>query len=139
MKAKSILAYLFLAIFLIGGATAMAKTFPLTSDPSTPAASGTVKVKKDKNGNSIVELKTEHLAQPGMLTPPATAYVVWIQESGAEPMSQGQLTVGKSLKGDFKTTTKSQNFDVFITAESDPQTKAPSNQVVLRAKIQNVG
>ena len=113
-----------------------AKTYPLTSESGTPAAAGKIDVDKDKNGNVEVTIKTQHLAKPGMLTPPATAYVVWFQEQSSEPANQGQLTVPSSLKSEFKTTTQYKNFDVFITAEGDPMTKSPSGQVVLRAKVQ---
>lgn len=115
-----------------------AKTFPMTSSSATPAASGKVEAKKDKNGNTLVTIKTEHLAEPGMLTPPATNYVVWFAEEGAQPMNEGQLKVAKSLKGEFKTTTHNQNFDVFITAESDPLVKSPSGESVLKTKVQNM-
>jgi hypothetical protein len=76
------------------------------------------------------------LAKPGKLTPPANAYVVWFQEQGSEPINQGQLKVSNKLKGEFKTTTRYQNFDVFITAETDPMAKVPSGQTVLTSKIQ---
>jgi hypothetical protein len=120
------------------GVALQAKTFPLTSSPTTPAASGKVEVKKDKNGNTTVEIFTEHLAQPGMLTPSATNYVVWFREEGGEPMNQGQLKVNKDLKAEFKTTTHNQNFEIFITAESDPLVKLPSGDGVLKAKVQNM-
>ena len=112
------------------------KTFPLTSSQAVPAASGKVDVKKDKNGNREVTIKTEHLAQPGMLTPPASTYVIWFQEQNGEPMNQGELKVEKSLKSEFKATTHFENFDVFVTSEGDPRTKSPSGQVVLRTKVQ---
>jgi hypothetical protein len=110
----------------------------MASSPTTPAASGKVEVKKDKNGNTLVTIRTEHLAQPGMLTPPATNYIVWFSEEGGQPTSQGQLKVGKDLKAEFKTTTHNQNFEIFITAESDPLVKSPSGDGVLKAKVQNL-
>jgi hypothetical protein len=138
MKRKLLFTSLMLVLVLQCGIALQAKTFPLTSSPSTPAASGKVEVKKDKNGNTTVMLSTEHLAEPGMLTPPATNYIVWFQEEGGQPINQGQLRIGKSLRGEFKTTTRFQNFDVFVTAESDPQVKNPSGDSVLKAKVQNI-
>ena len=44
-----------------------------------PAAEGSVKVKKDKNENYAIDVDVIHLAGPDRLTPPAAAYVVWIQ------------------------------------------------------------
>ena len=83
-----------------------------------------------------VTMKTEHSAKPGMLTPAATTYVVWLREPGGEPINQGQFKVENSLKGEFKTTTRFQNFERFITAETDQTSKIPSDQVVLKANVQ---
>jgi hypothetical protein len=93
--------------------------------------------KKDKHGNTEVTLLAEHLAQPGMLTPPATNYIVWFQEEGREPVNAGLMKISKGLNGDFKTTTWFRNFNVFITAESDPQASVPSGQTVLSSKVQS--
>jgi hypothetical protein len=54
----------------------------------------------------------------------------------AEPTNQGQYKAENNLKGEFKTTTRFQNFEVLITAETDPRTKIPSHQVVLKPNIQ---
>jgi len=120
--------------FLVAGSL-QAKTFALTATKIVPAATGQVDTSTDKNNNIDVTIKTEHLAEPGMLTPPAATYVIWFQQQEGEPQNQGQLKIGKSLKGEFKTTTRLQNFDVFITAESDPLTKTPTGQTVLRTKV----
>lgn len=116
--------------------TAYGKKFPLTASPAVPAARGQVETSKDSNGNLKVKLETEHLASPEMLTPARTVYIIWFQEIGGEPATQGQLRVDKKLKGTFKTTTPLKNFAVFVTAESDPNTKAPAGAEVLRATIQ---
>jgi hypothetical protein len=136
MNRKSFSAVLLFVLALLSSAALAAKTFPLTSSQAVPGAAGKVEVKKDKNDNNEVTINTEHLAQPGMLTPPASTYVIWFQEQNGEPMNQGDLKVGKSLKSEFKATTHFTNFDVFVTAEGDPMTKSPSGQVVLRAKVQ---
>jgi len=133
-KPFSIFGLLILASLV--GTAMSAKTYPLTSEPGAQAASGKIDVGKDKNGNVEVTIRTEHLAKPGMLTPPATAYVIWFQEQASDPANQGQLMVAKSLKSEFKTTTQFKNFEVFVTAEGNPMTKIPPGQVVLRAKVQ---
>lgn len=134
MNRKLILAVSILSLFV--GTSLSAKSFPLTAGQSNPAATGKVETGRDKNGNIEITIKTEHLAKPGMLTPAATTYVVWFREPGGEPTNQGQYKVEKSLKGEFKTTTRFQNFEVFITAETDPSTKIPSEQVVLKTNVQ---
>ena len=135
MKPKLFLPLLLFAA-LISGTAIAAKTFQLTSSAGTPAASGKVGIDKDKNGNTEVTIKTEHLAQPGLLTPAASCYVVWFQDQGGEAVNQGQLKVDKNLKGEFKTATSLHNFDLFVTAENDPLAKTPSGQTVLKTKIQ---
>jgi len=134
MKGKVVLAFSIITLFVTTSLSA--KSFPLAAGPSNPAATGKVEIGKDKNGNVEVTIKTEHLAKPAMLTPPANTYVVWFQEPNGEPINQGQLQVDKNLKGEFKTTTHLQNFEVFVTAETDPNTKVPSSQVVLKANVQ---
>jgi hypothetical protein len=115
---------------------APAKKFPLTADKSVPAARGQVDVGRDKNGNTKVELQVEHLAMPENLTPPRTVYLVWFQERGSEPLSQGALKPNKNLKATFKGVTPMKSFDVLVTAESDASAKAPSGIEVLRASVQ---
>jgi hypothetical protein len=115
---------------------ATAKKYPLTADKSVPAARGQVDVGRDKNGNTKVEIEVEHLAAPENLTPPRSAYVVWFQERGSEPLNQGALKPNKSLKATFKGTTPLKNFDVIVSAESDPNTKTPSGSEILRASVQ---
>lgn len=126
-----------IGIALIGFTSiADAKKYPFTADKSVPGARGQVDVGRDKNGNTKVELKVEHLATPENLTPPRTAYVVWFQERGSDPSNQGALRPNKNLEATFKGTTPMKSFDVFVTAESDPTTKSPAGTEVLRASVQ---
>jgi hypothetical protein len=113
-----------------------AKNYHMTAAKTVPAAAGEVNVAKEKDGNIRVDVKVKHLAKPGNLTPPANTYVVWLQQEGSQPQSQGELKVEDDLDGELKTTTPLKNFNVFITAETDSQTKTPSDQVVLRATVQ---
>jgi hypothetical protein len=113
-----------------------AKTYHMTSSKTVPAAAGEVNVAKEKNGNIRVDIKVKHLAKPGNLTPPANTYVVWLQQEGSQPQSQGEMKVGDDLNGELKTTTPLKNFHMSITAETDSQTKNPSDQIVLRATVQ---
>ncbi|HVC00346.1 MAG TPA: anti-sigma factor [Candidatus Dormibacteraeota bacterium] len=113
-----------------------AKTYPMTSTGAVPGAAGNVNVSKAKHGNIQIVVKVRHLSKPGMLTPPANTYVVWLQGEGAQPQSLGEMKVGDNLKGALRASTPLGNFTVFITAEIDSQTTTPSNQVVLRARVQ---
>jgi len=110
----------------------LAKTFKLQSTPIVPGASGEVKTAKDKNGNTKFSVQVKHLADPSLLTPPKSTYMVWIQQPGASPESQGVLKVSKNLEGKFETSTPDKRFDLWITAESDATVKSPSGPEVLR-------
>jgi hypothetical protein len=120
---------------LIFAGLGWAKTYHFASTKIDPSAMGDVDLSKDKNGNTNVSLRVEHLAKPTLLTPPANLYVVWFQEPGSEPENEGQLQVGNDLRGQLKTTTPLRNFDIFVTAETDPTTKTPSDQAVLRVTV----
>lgn len=112
------------------------KDYHMTAGKGVPAASGIVKIQKDKdNGNTKVGIKVDHLANPTSLTPAANAYVVWIRPNGGAAIKQGALRVNKDLKGELKVVTVSKDFDVFITAEQSDSAAAPSDVEVLRAHV----
>jgi hypothetical protein len=113
-----------------------AKKYHMTASKIVPAAAAELNVGKEKNGNVQIDLKADHLAKPGRLTPPASSYVVWLQQEGSEAQSQGELKIGDDQKGELKTATPLRTFNVFVTAEADSQTKFPSQQVVLQATVQ---
>lgn len=133
-KQSPLVALVCLGILTFAG-LGWAKTYHFASTKVDPSATGDVDLSKDKNGNTNVSLRVEHLAKPSLLTPPANLYVVWFQEPGSEPENEGQLQVGNDLKGQLRTTTPLHNFDIFITAETDPTVKTPSDQMVMRVTI----
>src|SRR2546427_3010122 len=120
---------------LIFAGLGWAKTYHFASTKIDPSAMGDADLSKDKNGNTNVSLRVEHLAKPAMLTPPANLYLVWFQQPGSDPENEGQLQVGNDLRGQLKTTTPWHNFDIFVTAETDPTVKTPSDQIVLRVTV----
>jgi hypothetical protein len=131
----------YLPVLVCGAVLALApagyaKTYPMTASDIATGATAQLQVAKEKDGNSQLEVKANGLAKPGRLTPAAKTYVVWVQQEGSQPKSQGELKVGNNHKGDLKTATTLHTFNVFVTAETDAQTKFPSEQVVLRATVQ---
>jgi hypothetical protein len=112
------------------------KKFPLRASTAVPAARGKIDIGKDSNGNTKVKMEAEHLAEPGKLSPPRSDYVIWFQEKGAEALTQGRLRIDKNLKGSFATSTPLKNFDVFVTAESNANTKQPAGTEVFRTTVQ---
>jgi hypothetical protein len=116
-----------------------AKKFPFTAAPNVPAARGHVEFSSDKNGNNKVQIKVEHLAPPGNLTPARNSYVIWVQQPNGDPTVQDLLRVDKNLKAEFETTIPWNNFDVFVTAEDAASPQAPAGPEVLRATIRQSG
>jgi len=112
-----------------------AKTFPVTAASIVPAAKGSVHVGNDRNGNTEMKLKVEHLAKPGNLSPSQTSYIVWLQGKGSGPVNEGELKVNGKLEGTFQTVTPERNFDLFVTGENDATVKSPSGPEVLRTTI----
>ncbi len=113
-----------------------AKHFPMTSGAMVPAATGTVKVQKDKNnGNTRLDIKVDHLANPSGLTPSENTYIVWIRPNGADAVKEGAIQVNHNLSGEIKVVTVSKNFEVLITAEQSNSVNVPSNTDVLRAHV----
>ena len=113
-----------------------AKKYPMTAGSMVPGARAEVAIGKDKNGNTRLTMKVQHLAHLENLTPRAAAYVVWLQERGGNSENQGQLKMDKNLKATFQTVTPLKSFDVFVTAEQDFRAKGPSGPEVLKATIQ---
>jgi hypothetical protein len=129
------LAIMFFAA-VVAANNAYGKKYPLTASTIVPAARGKVDIGKDSNGNTKVKIEAEHLAEPGKLSPPRSDYVVWFQEKGADALTQGRLKIDKNLKGSFENSTPLKNFDVFITAEPDVNSKQPVGEEVFRTTIQ---
>src|SRR5690348_13102168 len=112
-----------------------AKRFPLAAASIVPAAKGSVEIGHDRNGNTEVKLKVEHLANPTSLSPSQANYVVWLQGKDSGPENEGELKVNGKLEGAFQTVTPRKNFDLFLTGENDPTVKSPSGLEVLRATV----
>lgn len=108
----------------------------LTNTGATPAAEGKVITDNDRNGNTGVEVQVKHMASPDALTPPKTAYVVWIQVRGKDPEILGLLRVNADLEGSLRATTPYKDFDIFITAETNPKPDMPSDMSILKGSVE---
>ena len=108
----------------------------MTSAAAVPASAGHAEIGTDRNANTTIDLKVQHLAKPENLTPAASTYVVWIQPRGEAAQNQGGLQVNSDLNGEFKGTTPYKNFDIFVTAENDAKATTPSGQEVMRQHVE---
>jgi hypothetical protein len=67
------------------------------------------------------------------LHPAKTAYVVWVQPTGEPPQNHGVLAINDKLEVTYSTTVKTNNFDVFVTAEDNPNASTPTGPHLLSA------
>lgn len=111
------------------------KRVPLTAATTVPAAQATADLTHDHNGNTVVELKVKHLAEPQNLSPPAQVYVVWFQPPGQAPIKEGQLEVNHNLKAKFRAPTTFKTFTILVTAENSANVAQPTGQEVLRSQV----
>ena len=87
-----------------------------------PGAEGSVKVKKDKNGNYDIDIYTENLPDPKKLTPSQKVYVAWIETKEKGVKNIGQMKSSSSLlskvrKASITTVSTYKPVKIFITAE----------------------
>ena len=114
-----------------------AKKLTFGTSNVVPAASGSVKIKSDKNGNSSINLSVKNLAKPRDLTPPKSNYVVWMvtKENGTKNIGGLNTSSGflsSKLKSSLKTVTPYKPTAFFITAEDDANIRFPNGTTVLR-------
>lgn len=109
----------------------------LTSNTAVaPAAQGNLNTSTDKNGNTELDLKVKHLAQPSQLSPGAKAYVVWVQPEGQNTYQNiGALTVNDNLEGTYQTKVPYKNFTLLITPESSMKAQSPSGTTVMEKNV----
>jgi hypothetical protein len=107
----------------------------MSSAQSVPAAKGVIHDTHDGNNNTKLEMSVHYLAQPGALTPSATAYVVWLQPENDTAQNKGELKVGKDRKGSLTIVTPLKRFAIYVTPEQSAQATAPTGEHVLSANV----
>jgi hypothetical protein len=135
MQAKIFALAALVATFVAAPLTAAAQHLIMAPSTVIPSAEIKLDLGKDKNGNTTVDLKAQHLAQPANLTPPKSVYVVWVQSGDQPPERKGQLVVNKDLSGELKFITPDQHFQLFITAEDNANAASPQGTEVIRGSV----
>lgn len=133
----------FFSFFIIACTTIMtscARKVHFNTSSVVPAATGTIKIDKDNNGNYSINVSVLHLAEPDKLSPPKRLYLVWLATKERGQKNLGQLTMSsglfsKTLKGSLKTVTPYEPVSIYITAEEDAAKSYPGSQVVLTAEV----
>jgi len=116
--------------------SAQKKKVSFNNSTVVPGAEGTVKVKKDKNGNFNIDIEIANLADSKKLTPPKKTYVVWLETHEKGVKNIGQLhssssMLSKTKKASITTVSPYKPIRIFITAEDDGGTEDPGEVVVL--------
>ncbi len=116
--------------------SACAQKISFLQSAITPAARGTVKVKKDNNNNYAINIFIRNLAEVKRLTPPKTAYIVWMETDQQSPKNIGKIDsdnkmFSNKLKASFESVSPTKPTKIFITAEDDASTQYPNNQIIL--------
>lgn len=120
-------------LWCLGAAKTEAAKVEMTASPEAPAAHGEVLVKSAPNGNLQLDIKAAHLAEPSVLTPAGSVYVVWLEGANESPIKLGEMPLGKNLSGEVRTITPFKRFRILITPEQNAEEDAPQAQPVLSA------
>ena len=113
------------------------KTVMTPTSPS-PAAQGQVETRRTANQNTEVDLEVRYMAPPEKVAKDATVYVVWARPlvPDSEPQNVGSLVVGKNRRGSLSTTTPHERFELLVTPEPSGNVTQPSNEPVMKAKVE---
>jgi hypothetical protein len=137
-KSATILSVL-VAAFIFFSISSCAKKMVFATSTVAPAATGTVKIKKDKNNNYSINVSLRNLAPSDKLTPPRKTYIVWVEteSNGVKNIGQVNTSSGlfsKKLKASLNAHLPFKPTNIFITAEDNQNVQYPGNMVVLTTK-----
>lgn len=131
----SVCLFLFISVTYFNS-SAQSKKVSFNTSTVVPGAEGTVKVKKDKNGNFNIDIDIVNLAKPSSLTPAKKSYVVWIETQEKGVKNIGQINSSSSLfsktkKASINTSSPHKPVRIFVSAEDDGSVEEPGTTIVL--------
>jgi hypothetical protein len=97
----------------------------------TPAAEGYVKIDQDHNNNNVIKIRISNMAEIESLDPKKQTYVVWMLTDRETTENIGRISSSNRLNVNFETVSSFQPIKIFITAEENESTQAPSEIIVL--------
>ncbi len=131
----NVLAALAIAAFVACGGGA--KKVALEPTQAVAAAKGKVRAERTDSGNTKLDVEVQFLAPPGRVAPGSQVYVVWAQrDDKSAPQNIGALAVGSDRKGKLQTLTPLDRFDVFLTPEPAGGATEPTNEAVMRTRVE---
>jgi hypothetical protein len=101
-----------------------------------PGADGSVRVSRDKNKNSVINIQIKNLAEPDRLEPPRKQYIVWMVTDNDLTKNIGKIKssrtmFNKRMEGGFETISSFTPVKIFITAEDEADIQYPQGEVIL--------
>ena len=138
LKEATIL-YVFILAFIIVSISSCAKKLTFSTSTVVPAATGNVKIKKDKNDNYSINVSLRNLAPSNKLTPPRETYIVWVETESNGVKNIGQINTSsglfsKKLKASLSANLPFKPNEIFITAEDNQNVQYPGNLLILTTK-----
>lgn len=126
----------FSIILFIVTAQGCAKKVNFQTSQIAPAATGEVKIKKERNANYKIDVSIRHLASPDKLATSRKFYIVWVEMGEANPRNLGIIKSSSSLlsstlKGSLTAVVTAKPKKVFITAETESNVTQPGFPIVL--------
>jgi hypothetical protein len=113
------------------------KKVALEPTHAVPAAKGNVRAQRTDSGNTRLDVEVQFLAPPGRVAPGSQVYIVWAQrDDKSAPQNIGALPVGSDRKGKLQTLTPLDRFEVFLTPEPGPGATEPTNEPVMRSRVE---
>ncbi len=131
--------YLSLVFSMVLSLGSCARKISFENSPVVPAATGRVKIKKDKNNNYSIGVSVKNLAEAKRLDPPRDTYVVWIETDCDGTKNIGQMNsssgfLSSKLKASLNAVSPFKPTRVFITAEDNAAVQYPGLNMIMRTK-----
>ncbi len=132
MKTSKLIAIICLFTFTLNACTT---SMNFLTSSIVPAATGSIKTKKDKNDNYTLTIDVRNLAESKSLTPAKEVYIVWMEDGRNAVKKLGQLSPSsKSLNASLNATSVTEPTRIFITAEDGIDRPNPEGQIILTSK-----
>lgn len=111
-------------------------TVPFLASSVIPAATGTVKIKKDSNQNYTIKVQVENLATVERLQSSKQMYVVWMETERGNVENLGQLNgssgfISKELSASLETVSSFKPVRFYITTEITRNVRYPGAEKIL--------
>jgi hypothetical protein len=132
---KKILGGIFIATILFFS-TSCVNSIPFLTSSVVPAATGTVKVKKDGNQNYAIKVQVNNLAEVERLQSSKQMYIVWMETERGISENLGQLNtssgfMSKKLSASLETVSSFKPVRFFVTTEFSQNVRYPGTEEIL--------